>query len=122
MYGAQTCVPDGRCAMYFREYDGRQDSGVTGVHACALQIQGRPAPRAERAGLVASERVRPDPLGSYCLPEPARSEERRVGKECRYRWTAYQLKKNSSEKSRNNPQLGQTDIDVERELQYQPCI
>src|SRR4051794_25753648 len=32
-----------------------------------------------------------------------RSEERRVGKECRYRWSAYHLKKKRSKQMQNKP-------------------
>src|SRR6266513_6303564 len=51
----------------------------------------------ERPGSCARALVaRPDPVQLECAsttPTWSRSEERRVGKECRYRWSPYQLKK-----------------------------
>src|SRR3712207_8312120 len=93
-------------SVFFQAEDGIRDIGVTGVQTCALPIYvghyreagshlahafHTPAPAVDR---VASsfEQERP-----HCLYEPAwvleqhevRSEERRVGKECRSRWSPY---------------------------------
>src|SRR2546430_4407862 len=75
--------------FFFQAEDGIRDLTVTGVQTCALPIwlcaTGRPAhlaSRACRAVPFASVRVRAPGL-------PARSEERRVGKECRSRWSPY---------------------------------
>ena len=76
--------------FFFQAEDGIRDSPVTGVQTCALPIS--------PIGLVAfitpwnyplltlSERL-PFCLGSGC--SAIRSEERRVGKECRSRWSPY---------------------------------
>src|SRR5207244_5931067 len=69
--------------FFFQAEDGIRDDLVTGVQTCALPISPslpHPLPRAARAAtrLVAGPRSR-----------PARSEERRVGKECRSRWSPY---------------------------------
>src|SRR5256885_13247101 len=79
------------CFFFFQAEDGIRDYKVTGVQTCALPICARPAPRErERARrrrrnrwLAALLRSRRRGLG------PQRSEERRVGKECRSRWSPY---------------------------------
>src|SRR3712207_8598645 len=90
----------------FQAEDGIRDIGVTGVQTCALPILGVPAVDAglgqrlvqqppgradERlalavllvTGLLADEH---DPGGLRPLAEDRRSEESRVGNECRSRW------------------------------------
>src|SRR5439155_11397263 len=100
--------------FFFQAEDGIRDGHVTGVQTCALPISaaiheialgGRELPLGvERFDLdvrvrkLEQHRVRLyrnagldedalDSRGSQC-----RSEERRVGKECRFRWAAYQYK------------------------------
>src|SRR5207248_8943914 len=79
--------------FFFQAEDGIRDRTVTGVQTCALPISAGPeafrlrdAPRCRSA----RERVRPRhrPRRRARLPHRARSEERRVGKECRTRWSA----------------------------------
>src|SRR5207302_6447206 len=80
-----TCV----VIFFFQAEDGIRDFHVTGVQTCALPIWAEaPAPR--EGGLsgagarhlqVTAEAI------SGCRGSPShRSEERRVGKECRCRW------------------------------------
>src|SRR5438034_5447522 len=93
------------CFFFFQAEDGIRDHCVTGVQTCALPIsegeaQGRRAevPGRDRgalpltlAGKVAVVTGASRGLGralAVALAE-ARSEERRVGKECRSRWAAY---------------------------------
>src|SRR3712207_8127481 len=91
--------------FFFQAKDGIRDIGVTGFQTCALPISDeivtllgarRPAPpmpddtraRLESQWQSAREdaEARPDdPDGLIWL----RSEERRVGKECRSRWSPY---------------------------------
>src|SRR5258708_11330914 len=90
--------------FFFQAEDGIRDDLVTGVQTCALPIFKRV--------LSAEARVRP-PVLSSLVPRrwllsalgcsgtnegwvsacsrrvPSRSEERRVGKECRSRWSPY---------------------------------
>src|SRR5687768_17664107 len=77
--------------FFFQAEDGIRDVAVTGVQTCALPISSRPAPSASRATCA---RSRPWPARA---PErrstSPRSEERRVGKECRSRWRACNDKK-----------------------------
>src|SRR5256885_9940455 len=98
--------------FFFQAEDGIRDYKVTGVQTCALPIS---RSRGREHGL-ALDRVRglsarraPRRVGHLggrgdgALPQPggpavrggrhARSEERRVGKECRSRWSPYHLKK-----------------------------
>src|SRR3712207_7881005 len=91
--------------FFFQAEDGIRDIGVTGVQTCALPIWTRRAlsqPGTE-GGQTEFEpeddrvcpRLRPAPsLSSHalwrCFPSSRgdnRSEERRVGKECRSRWS-----------------------------------
>src|SRR5258707_3848634 len=90
--------------FFFQAEDGIRDIGVTGVQTCALPISAplRPGPQRRSAGLLRVARAaggRSDPLphllrASARSPPPTigtspRSEERRVGKECRSRWSPY---------------------------------
>src|SRR5258708_15157792 len=76
----------GSC-FFFQAEDGIRDDLVTGVQTCALPI----CPRSARGLGLVCERfggrsflVRSVPGGTG-----ERSEERRVGKECRSRWSPY---------------------------------
>src|SRR5260221_8241940 len=97
-----------RCFFFFQAEDGIRDHCVTGVQTCALPIYGLygPLQRLEQAiaGMpeaianALSERA-PKPPATQQKPTPTpaqrqqssgqRSEERRVGKECRSRWSPY---------------------------------
>src|SRR6266498_3620688 len=71
--------------FFFQAEDGIRDADVTGVQTCALPI----------SRCIASPSTWTPPRRSTspaCAPS-ARSEERRVGKECRSRWSPYPLKK-----------------------------
>src|SRR3989440_3408930 len=93
--------------FFFQAEDGIRDLIVTGVQTCALPISrcSREGPAFPFAALHPSIRYSPS-LGSLlvwaCCPGLffhrriaqairafARSEERRVGKECRSRWSPY---------------------------------
>src|SRR5215813_14406340 len=67
--------------FFFQAEDGIRDADVTGVQTCALPISWRDWVRFR----MFSER------GRSRLAR--RSEERRVGKECRSRWSPYHSKK-----------------------------
>src|SRR5439155_10716787 len=75
--------------FFFQAEDGIRDGHVTGVQTCALPICG--ASRGIGEG-GARRRPLPPPL-CRCLGASLRlvrrSEERRVGKECRSRWSPY---------------------------------
>ena len=58
--------PESFRAFFFQAEDGIRVADVTGVQTCALPISTR-----------------------YCACISSRSEERRVGKECRSRWSPY---------------------------------
>src|SRR5256885_8265276 len=96
------------CFFFFQAEDGIRDYKVTGVQTCALPILDSfsdkkanelfarfvknatwmaPTLTVLRAVvLVGNADFRNDPRLRYI---PARSEERRVGKECRSRWSPY---------------------------------
>src|SRR3712207_8399329 len=86
--------------FFFQAEDGIRDIGVTGVQTCALPISGdgpnRPSIEALHADLGLGDRVRllgnrsdvPRLLAAADVAT-LRSEERRVGKECRSRWSPY---------------------------------
>src|SRR5437763_15887964 len=82
--------------FFFQAEDGIRDTSVTGVQTCALPICGH---RWSRFHLFITP-VRLSPprrtrrnIESY-LPFPTRSEERRVGKECRDQWLWSEYRKN----------------------------
>src|SRR6476661_10398529 len=75
--------------FFFQAEDGIRDSSVTGVQTCALPICSHALRRVETWRGFAI-RLRRD-----C----GRSEERRVGKECRSRWSPYHLKKKHAKKA-----------------------
>src|SRR2546430_8012186 len=96
------------CFFFFQAEDGIRDLTVTGVQTCALPISRlpRPPPGPATAGVVRGRApaqpradgpaVRLDPpaagrgrLNRGWLTPHGRSEERRVGKECRSRWSPY---------------------------------
>src|SRR5437870_6347291 len=93
-------------SFFFQAEDGIRDGHVTGVQTCALPIS--PAHRGHTVRgstcwttrcpwicrtVGTASRVAPcSPFGEP--PGSKRSEERRVGKECRSRWAAYHEKKN----------------------------
>src|SRR5438270_2668574 len=71
--------------FFFQAEDGIRDLTVTGVQTCALPIStSARSITIWRGGF--STRSTPSP-GSR--PNSKRSEERRVGKECRSRWSPY---------------------------------
>src|SRR5205823_6809013 len=85
--------------FFFQAEDGIRDKLVTGVQTCALPISMR-----SRDSIVSCERMASSgrsPRGSASASAvfDCRSEERRVGKECRSRWWADDYKK--KEASRN---------------------
>src|SRR2546430_3844432 len=92
--------------FFFQAEDGIRDLTVTGVQTCALPIFGlladserRPVPRTKlppelhvaRQRQEAAGRDDPVALDEYgaVVQRRVRSEERRVGKECRSRWSPY---------------------------------
>src|SRR5438132_2973650 len=72
--------------FFFQAEDGIRDHCVTGVQTCALPIwttRGRTAPASSTCAISM-------PPGRPPTRERiTRSEERRVGKECRSRWSPY---------------------------------
>src|SRR5688572_31582717 len=81
--------------FFFQAEDGIRDLTVTGVQTCALPIYLR---HPEAPGLASSLRLPPGDGGRAQVVGGAertfvRSEERRVGKECRSRWSPYHEKK-----------------------------
>src|SRR2546425_6799464 len=85
--------------FFFQAEDGIRDKLVTGVQTCALPICRREEPRGQHSALVASLRPggrraqapkrRWEGAGTAAGRKSERSEERRVGKECRSRWSPY---------------------------------
>src|SRR5437868_14065291 len=83
--------------FFFRAEDGIRDRNVTGVQTCALPIfhfdgsdEVDPAKQLLKGGGGAHVREKLVALASrkrvIVIEESKRSEERRVGKECRIRW------------------------------------
>src|SRR5437667_8755836 len=104
--------------FFFQAEDGIRDRDVTGVQTCALpislvkastafyglsgllrQLVGAPAGVCFEIGetLIFALQSIQQRKQCYVLVDVGRSEERRVGKECRSRWWPYRYKKNSNE-------------------------
>src|SRR5689334_24993271 len=79
--------------FFFQAEDGIRDGTVTGVQTCALPIcsSGSAANKRSTSTIARSRK-------SARAPN-ARSEERRVGKECRSRWSPYHEKKNNERRA-----------------------
>src|SRR2546430_2965780 len=93
--------------FFFQAEDGIRDLTVTGVQTCALPIsccttrsirgfafslhEGIAHEIPPAARVLAARRFRPgcEPSLGGAERHPQRSEERRVGKECRSRWSPY---------------------------------
>src|SRR2546425_8540824 len=85
--------------FFFQAEDGIRDKLVTGVQTCALPIsheaaehaadEDRPAVGHREEWLEAAEAVERDVQDVEPAGDEGRSEERRVGKECRSRWSPY---------------------------------
>src|SRR5258708_31997311 len=95
--------------FFFQAEDGIRDDLVTGVQTCALPISSRSRDASSDRDVTIVHRIECAPINSrpthLChllptsnssLPSPKRkvgeffrSEERRVGKECRSRWSPY---------------------------------
>src|SRR5437868_10166263 len=83
------------CFFFFQAEDGIRDRNVTGVQTCALPILDRKARKgtapSDHAPVIVDLDQAPDgDIGPVvpppsARPAPPRSEERRVGKECRSR-------------------------------------
>src|SRR3989442_1643537 len=71
--------------FFFQAEDGIRDADVTGVQTCALPIS--PARWSRGAAIEQEPSDRPRDAGG--ARRGGRSEERRVGKECRSRWSPY---------------------------------
>src|SRR5262252_9906128 len=69
--------------FFFQAEDGIRDHCVTGVQTCALPILNPSMASVASDGFIYNGGR---PAATYCSK---RSEERRVGKECRSRWSPY---------------------------------
>src|SRR2546422_4820749 len=82
-----------RLFFFFQAEDGIRDVAVTGVQTCALPIlffvPGRPIEEREILDVHGIHFVLAAVSDPRQLIEDVRSEERRVGKECRSRWSPY---------------------------------
>src|SRR4051794_41970684 len=90
--------------FFFQAEDGIRDGRVTGVQTCALPISRNSASSTLSSTFGRLHRIRyvdESVLDAELRGQPVaqradaerRSEERRVGKECRSRWWPYHLKK-----------------------------
>src|SRR6266478_7906180 len=77
---------DGKVLFFFQAEDGIRDLTVTGVQTCALPIS---LLTPEKLAELMRNHPSINDLMSFGPDATARSEERRVGKECRSRWSPY---------------------------------
>src|SRR2546430_13300062 len=79
--------------FFFQAEDGIRDLTVTGVQTCALPIlfsmDGYRTMRSGASGVVLLNTSRSPRRETRNMIQKPRSEERRVGKECRSRWSPY---------------------------------
>src|SRR5205807_2922089 len=75
--------------FFFQAEDGIRDYKVTGVQTCALPISTEIRNAAEIAQGANAAATTSSAASSRSCPS-GRSEERRVGKECRWGWWAYE--------------------------------
>src|SRR5260370_25843365 len=78
--------------FFFQAEDGIRDSSVTGVQTCALPISSAQNDEVRSKVInILSDRMIPQRAErvEQALRSGQRSEERRVGKECRSRWSPY---------------------------------
>src|SRR5260370_14771791 len=78
--------------FFFQAEDGIRDSSVTGVQTCALPICNQTRGAFMNSKMRAAQISKPGgdwELIERDVPDPGRSEERRVGKESRSRWSPY---------------------------------
>src|SRR6266566_699915 len=77
-----------RRGFFFQAEDGIRDYKVTGVQTCALPISAALSPPCLAASKSATLTLTNRTLGLLnAVFDAVRSEERRVGKECRSRWS-----------------------------------
>src|SRR6266498_4623494 len=80
-------LPSYLCLFFFQAEDGIRDADVTGVQTCALPIfRNKTKQKKEGASRQGQAPYFDGPFGAFVVVRP-RSEERRVGKECRSRWS-----------------------------------
>src|SRR5207253_6700918 len=72
--------------FFFQAEDGIRDGHVTGVQTCALPIS---LHQNKILSLRSGGRKYVERFLRNSTTKPTRSEERRVGKECRFRWAPY---------------------------------
>src|SRR5207244_6168076 len=82
--------------FFFQAEDGIRDDLVTGVQTCALPISNGTMTSTTFFTCYSQEK----PTAITPITPIIRSEERRVGKECRSRWSRHHLKKRSSKRTR----------------------
>src|SRR5258708_4395486 len=96
---AKSILPDGVRNFFFQAEDGIRDDLVTGVQTCALPISPVASQRVDEHAFErhphgeATGAEEEQVAISFCTLSSGRtllrSEERRVGKECRSRWSPY---------------------------------
>src|SRR6266542_5644149 len=97
--------------VFFMQAEGGiRDATVTGVQPCALPISVVPGLRLRRAAAARGD-------GRRSRAERRRSEERRVGKECRSRWSPCRLKKKEKRRTAAAEAPAQSQPSARRKLQ-----
>src|SRR5438132_5429802 len=94
-----------RLFFFFQAEDGIRDHCVTGVQTCALPISKNPRLAEARSPTASASRGFFAPRisgtgGRMRTASASRSEERRVGKECKTRRSGYHSKKKKSQKKK----------------------
>src|SRR2546425_9397081 len=89
-YAPSFFSPACRLLFFFQAEDGIRDKLVTGVQTCALPIsEDQRAVEIDHPGDGEHRGHEAERQEDQAVRQDLRSEERRVGKECRSRWSPY---------------------------------
>src|SRR5436189_5214338 len=99
--------------FFFQAEDGIRVTSVTGVQTCALPISHRPT--WSSAGTRAHDQVVASPARA-APADDVRSEERRVGKECRSRWLPDHYNKKRNDLIVDAVRCNSTDTEANKQV------
>src|SRR5437764_13086347 len=108
-------------SFFFQAEDGIRDTSVTGVQTCALPISVIDF-KTSGSSYADHEAKLSDQLTAYQIAEPEaeRSEERRVGKECRYRREPQHKKRNTKKDKQTGTNQSMNRAEETSKRKYSP--
>src|SRR5437762_14032849 len=106
--------------FFFQAEDGIRDTSVTGVQTCALPIS-VDEDEADAVARQPFEHARGGGEVRRLEADAGRSEERRVGKECRSRWARGRLKEKTNAETSLASRINRSHGIVSIEIARAPC-